>query len=58
MKKASPSGAYHPSPGYLQESDTLDGSPEQQAELEARLISDMNLDDATLIGMSDSLGQK
>ena len=26
-----------------------------QAELEARLISDMNLDDATLLGLSDSL---
>merc|ERR1740139_93433 len=40
---------------YLQETDALDGSAEQQAELEARLISDMNLDDATLLGLSDSL---
>ena len=40
---------------YLQETESLDGSVEQQAELEARLISDMNLDDATLLGLSDSL---
>ena len=43
---------------YLQESDTLEGSPEQQQELEAKLIADMKLDDATLMGLSDSLGPK
>jgi len=40
---------------YLQETDALEGSPEQQAELEAKLIADMNMDESTLIGLSDSL---